>query len=48
MFINSNQYSYEFDQVKVDFDAGQHQMAAYLLDQKRYMGIGYIGGIYEG
>ena len=48
VFINSNQYSYEFDQVKVDFDAGQQQMAAYLLDQKRYTGIGYIGGIYEG
>ena len=48
VFINSNQYSYEFDQVKVDFDAGQQQMVSYLLDRKRYTGIGYIGGIYEG
>lgn len=48
VFINSNQYSYEFDQVKVDFDAGHQQMVSYLLDQKRYTGIGYIGGLYEG
>ena len=48
VFINSNQYSYEFDQVKVDFDAGHQQMVSYLLDRKRYTGIGYIGGLYEG
>ena len=48
VFINSNQYSYEFDQGKVDFDAGHQQMVSYLLDRKRYTGIGYIGGLYEG
>ena len=48
VFINSNQYSYEFDQVKVDFDAGQQQMVSYLLERKGYTGVGYIGGIYEG
>ena len=48
VFINFNQYSYEFDQVKVDFDAGHQQMVSYLLDRKRYTGIGYIGGLYEG
>ena len=42
------QHNYEFDQVQVDFDRGQEQMVAYLLDQKRYTGLGYIGGIYEG
>ena len=36
VFVNSNQHNYEFDQVQVDFDRGQEQMVAYLLDQKRY------------
>ena len=43
VFVNSNQHNYEFDQVQVDFDRGQEQMVAYLLDQKRYNGLGYIG-----
>ena len=47
VFVNSNQHNYEFDQVQVDFDRGQEQMVAYLLDQKRYTGLGYIGGIYD-
>ncbi|MFQ7197447.1 MAG: substrate-binding domain-containing protein [Lawsonibacter sp.] len=45
VFVNSNQHNYEFDQVQVDFDRGQEQMVAYLLDQKRYTGLGYIGEI---
>ena len=44
VFVNSNQHNYEFDQVQVDFDRGQEQMVSYLLDQKRYTGLGYIGG----
>ena len=48
VFVNSNQHNYEFDQVQVDFDRGQEQMVAYLLDQKQYTGLGYIGGIYDG
>ena len=48
VFVNSNQHNYEFDQVQVDFDRGQEQMVSYLLDHKRYTGIGYIGGIYDG
>ena len=40
--------TYEFDQVQVDFERGQEQMVSYLLDQKRYTGLGYIGGIYDG
>ena len=47
VFVNSNQHNYEFDQVQVDFDRGQEQMVSYLLDQKRYTGLGYIGGIYD-
>ena len=48
VFVNSNQHNYEFDQVQVDFDRGQEQMVSYLLDQKQYTGLGYIGGIYDG
>lgn len=48
VFVNSDQQSYEFDQVQVDFDRGLEQMVTYLLKQKQYTGIGYIGGIYDG
>ena len=48
VFVNSNQNNYEFDQVQIDFDQGQKQVVSYLLDQKRYTGLGYIGGIYNG
>ena len=48
VFVNSNQHNYEFDQVQVDFERGQEQMVSYLLDQKRYTDLGYIGGIYDG
>lgn len=48
VFINSGQRNYEFDQVQVDFDCGLEEMVSYLLDRKRYTGIGYIGGVYDG
>ena len=48
VFVNSDQQSYEFDQVQVDFKRGQEQMTEYLLDKKQYKSLGYIGGIYEG
>ena len=48
VFVNSNQHNYEFDQVQIDFDQGQQKVVSYLLDQKQYTGLGYIGGIYEG
>ena len=47
VFVNSNRHNYEFDQVKIDFDQGQQKVVSYLLDQKQYTGLGYIGGIYE-
>lgn len=47
VFVNSDQHSYEFDQVQVDFDRGLEEMVSYLLDQKRYTGVGYIGGLYQ-
>ena len=47
VFVNSNQHNYEFDQVQIDFHQGQQKIISYLLDQKQYTGLGYIGGIYE-
>lgn len=47
VFVNSGQTDYEYDQVQVDFNRGLKQMAEYLLDNKRYTSIGYIGGLYE-
>lgn len=47
VFVNSNQTNYENDQVKIDFDLGHEQLVRYLLAQKQYDTIGYIGGIYE-
>ncbi|WP_342757777.1 LacI family DNA-binding transcriptional regulator [Kineothrix sedimenti] len=47
VFINSDQHNYEYDQVQVDFDRGLRQITEYLLDSKRYKGVGYIGGLYE-
>lgn len=48
VFVNSDQQSYEFDQVQVDFNRGMEQVVSYLLDKKQYTGVGYIGGIYDG
>lgn len=48
VFVNSDCQSYEFDQVRVDFDQGLEQAVSYLVDRKLYTGVGYIGGIYEG
>lgn len=48
VFVNSDQQSYEFDQVQVDFKRGQEQIVEYLLDKKQYSSLGYIGGIYDG
>ncbi len=48
VFVNSNRDNYEFDQIQVDFRLGMERTASYLLDQKRYANLGYIGGIYNG
>lgn len=47
LFVNSNQKNYEFDQIIMDYEQGLREMVDYLLDQKEYRSIGYIGGIYE-
>ncbi|MFR8172417.1 MAG: LacI family DNA-binding transcriptional regulator [Marvinbryantia sp.] len=47
VLVNSNQRTYENDQVQIDFARGQEMMVEYLVDYKRYASIGYIGGLYE-
>lgn len=47
LFVNANQSDYEFDQIIMDYMQGLKDMAHYLLDEKEYRSIGYIGGIYK-
>lgn len=47
LFVNGNQSDYEFDQIIMDYTQGLKDMVHYLLDEKEYRSIGYIGGIYE-
>ena len=47
VFVNSEQRNYENDQVQVDYRRGLEDMVSYLLEQKQYTSIGYIGGFYE-
>lgn len=47
LFVNSDKQDYEFDQIIMDYEQGLKDMVHYLLEQKEYRSIGYIGGIYE-
>ena len=47
VFVNSEQRNYENDQVQVDYQRGLEDIVSYLLEQKQYTSIGYIGGLYE-
>jgi len=47
VFINSDPKDYEYDSIVMDFNKGIHEMLDYLMDQKKYCSVGYIGGIYE-
>lgn len=47
LFVNANQSNYEFDQIIMDYKQGLKDMVHYLLEEKKYRSIGYIGGIYE-
>ncbi len=37
----------EYDSIVMDFNKGIHEMLDYLMDQKKYCSVGYIGGTYE-
>ncbi len=47
LFVNSNQSDYEFDQIIMDYEQGLKNMVHYVLEEKEYRSIGYIGGIYQ-
>ena len=47
LFVNSDKKDYEFDQILMDYEQGLNDMVHYLMDEKEYRSIGYIGGIYE-
>ena len=47
LFVNSDKKDYEFDQILMDYEQGLSDMVHYLMDEKEYRSIGYIGGIYE-
>ncbi|KEZ88995.1 MULTISPECIES: LacI family DNA-binding transcriptional regulator [Clostridia] len=47
VFINSDPKDYEYDSIVMDFNKGIHEMLDYLMDQKKYCSVGYIGGTYE-
>lgn len=47
VFINSDKADYQHDQIMIDFNLGMQQMVDYLVNEKRYVNVGYIGGLYE-
>ncbi|RKD34028.1 LacI family DNA-binding transcriptional regulator [Lacrimispora algidixylanolytica] len=47
VFINSDPKDYEYDSIVMDFNKGIHEMLSYLVDQKKYLNVGYIGGLYD-
>lgn len=47
VFINSDPKDYEYDSIVMDFNKGIHEMLEYLTDRKKYLSVGYIGGLYE-
>lgn len=47
VFVNSELKDYEFDRIVMDYEQGIGDMVSYLLQQKKYRSIGYIGGIYR-
>ena len=46
-FLRSLRTEILFDQILMDYDQGLSDMVHYLMDEKEYRSIGYIGGIYE-
>lgn len=47
VFVNSDQINYEYDSIVMDYNQGLRNLLEYLLEQKEYRSIGYIGGIYQ-
>lgn len=47
VFVNSDKEGYQHDQIMIDFNLGMEQMVEFLVKEKKYKKIGYIGGLYE-
>lgn len=47
VFINSEREGYQHDQILIDFNLGMQQMVEFLVKEKNYQRLGYIGGLYE-
>ncbi|BCJ96009.1 transcriptional regulator EbgR [Anaerocolumna cellulosilytica] len=47
VFVNSEREGYQHDQILIDFNLGMEQLVNYLVKEKEYKAVGYIGGVYE-
>lgn len=47
LFVNSDKDNYQYDQIVIDFNLGMQQLVDYLVNEKYFHNIGYIGGYYE-
>lgn len=47
IFINADKEGYQHDQIIIDFNQGMQQMVDFLVKEKKYQRIGYIGGLYQ-
>lgn len=47
LFINSQMSGYEYDQILMDYGQGIKDLITYLIDDKEYRSIGYLGSVYE-
>lgn len=47
LFIGSDRQDYQYDRIIVDYNEGLLQMVKYILDDRGYDSLGYIGGYYE-
>lgn len=46
LLINADREDYDHDQILIDFQLGMRQMTEYLVGEKRFSAIGYVGGVY--
>jgi LacI family transcriptional regulator len=46
LFIDSDRHDYEYDRIVMDYQQGLEHMVSYLIDNKRYRTVGYLGGFY--
>lgn len=46
VFVDSNVMNYEHDTIVMDYEQGLRGLVDYLLDQKEYRSIGYVGGVF--